>query len=221
VASVAAQRRRRWTGLAPAERQAERRELLLDAAFELVGAEGWAAATVRAVVERAGLNPRYFYESFADLDALLVALYDRVLADLTDFVVAALDTSDMAPAAFARAAVMALITFVDEDRRRGRVLFVEGPVSGPVSLRKTASGRGLIEFIEHYAAQRDQPLAGEPIGQLGAAILVGGFGQVMFEWLEGRLPVTRERLIEDTTELFVAVFDTATAIGGRRSRRAR
>ena len=39
---------------------------------------------MRAVCQGARLNPRYFYESFDDLDALVVAVYDRVVDELAD-----------------------------------------------------------------------------------------------------------------------------------------
>jgi AcrR family transcriptional regulator len=69
----------RWVGLSPDARKAERRTLLLDATFDLLGTEGAEATTVRAVCLKARLNPRYFYESFDDLDTLVVAVYDRVV----------------------------------------------------------------------------------------------------------------------------------------------
>jgi len=48
-----------WAGVPVADRRAERQGLLLDAAFELLGTEGWAGTTVRAVCQTARLNPRY------------------------------------------------------------------------------------------------------------------------------------------------------------------
>src|SRR5690606_34519492 len=82
--------RSRWAGVAPEDRRAERRALLVQAAFELLGTEGWQATTVRAVCQRAALNPRYFYESFHDLDELLVAVYDAVLDELRTAVLTAI-----------------------------------------------------------------------------------------------------------------------------------
>ena len=66
VTGVANHRRPRpgWAGIPAEDRRADRRVRLLDAAFELLGTEGWSATTVRAVCQAAQLNPRYFYESF-------------------------------------------------------------------------------------------------------------------------------------------------------------
>ena len=41
----------------PADRRAERRALLVEAAFDLLGTEGWGGTTVRAVCHAARLNP--------------------------------------------------------------------------------------------------------------------------------------------------------------------
>src|SRR5436853_65468 len=80
------------------------------------------ATTVRAVCARAELNARYFYESFDDIDALLVAVYDHVVEQMrtvTDQVAA---SPDMAPLVVARIGIDAIVRFIDEDRRRARVL---------------------------------------------------------------------------------------------------
>ena len=203
--------------MSAADRQAERRKLLLGAAFDLLGNNGWSATTVRAVVERAALNPRYFYESFADLDELIVAVYDRVVADLGEVVIGALERAGRDSAAQAKAVVQATVDFVDEDRRRGRVLYVEGLGNERLNLRRVEAGRAVVAFIEQYAAEQ-APAAGsdEAIGRVGAAILVGGFSQVLIDWLAGRVPVTKEVLVDDATELFLALGDAAGTIASRR-----
>ena len=75
---------------------------------------------MRAVCQAARLNPRYFYESFADLDALVVAVYDRLIAELRAEVTAAVDAAGADPVAQTRAAVETTVLYVDEDRRRAR-----------------------------------------------------------------------------------------------------
>src|SRR5699024_244921 len=51
---------------------------IIAAGIELFGTVGYRAATVGAVCETAGLNKRYFYESFATLEDLLCEVYRRV-----------------------------------------------------------------------------------------------------------------------------------------------
>src|SRR5262245_38863284 len=125
MTSSRSRRPSRWAGLTPEERRAGRRDLLVDVGFELLGTEGWSGTTVRAVCNAARLNPRYFYESFDDLDELIVAVYDRLVTHLGEEVLAAVAAAGDDARAQTRAAVDRIVTFVDEDRRRARVLYVE------------------------------------------------------------------------------------------------
>lgn len=57
----------------------ERREQLIDVTTELVGEEGFHAASVEAVARRAGISRAVVYQHFGDLPALLEAVVDREL----------------------------------------------------------------------------------------------------------------------------------------------
>jgi hypothetical protein len=46
---------------------------------------------------------------------------------------------------------------------------------------------------------------------------VGGFSEVLVAWLDGRVAVSRQRLIDDLTDLFVGLGDTTAAIVARRA----
>ncbi len=207
--------------MSAADRVSERRALLLDAAFDLLGTAGWSALTVRSVIERARLNPRYFYESFEDLDQLIVAVYDRVVDDLGAVVLAALAQSPDDPAAQLRAVVGATVTFVDEDRRRGRVLYAEGLGNEALNRRRQEAGQSVVAFLERYAAERGDTRATDPIGRVGAAILVGGFSQLLIDWLAGRVKVGRDELIEDASVMFLGLGDAAGTLSRRRMPPAR
>ncbi len=73
---------RPYRGLAPDERRAQRRAALIDAAIETYGERGYRASTVKGVCAAAGLTERYFYESFESSEALLMACYHHVNAQL-------------------------------------------------------------------------------------------------------------------------------------------
>jgi AcrR family transcriptional regulator len=205
-------RKTSWAGVPAEERQARRRTALLDAAFDLLGTEGWDATTVRAVVERARLNPRYFYESFEDIDALVVAVYDRVVEDLGNEVLAALETTTLDPAAQAREVVGRIVEFVDEDRRRGRVLYVEGIGNEALNRRRMEAGQGVVAFFERYAVERHGEAPFGHVDRVAASIVVGGFSQLLIDWLAGRINVTRTQLIDDATMLFLALGDATRRV---------
>jgi AcrR family transcriptional regulator len=206
----------RWNGLSTEERQRERRRMLVDAAYELLATEGMAGTTVRAVCAHARLNPRYFYESFRDLDELLVAVYDEVFRQLQRRSAQAVAAAEDDAAAM-RASVEATVRFIDEDPRRGRILYSEALGNEALNLRRVRTGAALVELVLQDNSRRDVGAQDEQIGRLGAAVLVGGFSELLVAWIGGRIDLTAEQLIDDATEVFLAVWGATRrlhAIGG-------
>jgi AcrR family transcriptional regulator len=62
----------------PDERQKEQMRRLLEAAGLVFAEMGWADATVEAIVNRAGMSRRTFYEHFDDLRECLLILHQKV-----------------------------------------------------------------------------------------------------------------------------------------------
>ncbi|WP_433872716.1 TetR/AcrR family transcriptional regulator [Saccharopolyspora sp. CA-218241] len=208
----------RWAGVPAADRVAARRALLLDAALELLGTEGWSGTSVRAVCQAARLNPRYFYESFADLDDLVVALHDRLIAELHEEVRAAVRAAGADARAALRATVETTVRFVDEDHRRARVLYVEALGNEKLNRRRLETGFSIASIVESDAAGRNRSAASEGgrIGAIMSFMLVGAFSELLVAWLDGVLDVERERLVDDATEIFAAMGDAAARISARR-----
>jgi AcrR family transcriptional regulator len=192
----------------------------MDTAFELLGTEGWSGTSVRAVCQGARLNPRYFYESFDDLDSLVVAVYDRVVDELAAVVLEALASTPLDdPPAQLRATLEATVGFIDDDRRRARVLYVEALGNEALNRRRLDTGHAVVSFVQTFARDRDgPPPEGEHIGALAASILVGGLSELMVAWLEGRVESSRAQLIDDATALFLAVGEAAAQIAAGRQR---
>jgi AcrR family transcriptional regulator len=187
----------------------------MDAAFTLLGTAGWSGTSVRAVCQRAELNPRYFYESFDDLDALVLAVYDRVIEEMTASVLAAIDSSPDAPAEQLRAIVAATVAFMDDDRRRARIVYVEALGNEALNRRRIDTGHEIVAFVQAFGRERrGLPPVDDHLGAVAASILVGGFSEVLVAWLEGRLPLSREQLIDDATALFLALAEATVARRG-------
>jgi AcrR family transcriptional regulator len=179
----------------------------MDAAFTLLGTVGWSGTSVRAVCQRAELNPRYFYESFDDLDALVVAVYDRVIEQMTAAILEASEQAPDAPADQLRAIVAATVAFMDDDRRRARIVYVEALGNEALNRRRIATAHEIVAFVQSFGR------TGKPdhLGAVAAPILVGGFSELLVSWLDGRLPLTREQLVDDATVLFLAVAEAAVS----------
>lgn len=187
------------------ERQRERRQLLIDAAFDLLATEGSTATTVRAVCAAARLNPRYFYENFDELDELVVAVYDTIIDQVRDEVRRAVRAADDDTRSAVRASVEATVRFVDQDRRRGRVLYVEALGNEALNVRRMNTGFDLVDLVQRDTSRRRGGTGPETIERLGAAMLVGGFSEILAAWLDGRIDMAVDELIDTATDLFVAV----------------
>lgn len=215
---MAARTPSRWSGKQPDERRRERRDLLLDTAYELLGTAGAAGTTVRGVCEAARLNPRYFYESFADLDELLVAVYDRAAVEAMTVMQGAQEAASDDPLARSRAVVGALVAHFVDDPRRPRVLYLEGLGNEALARRRMEAMRGLATGLVREAAEQ-QPDDGslDPVVEITATMIVGGFAELMLRWVHGELAVPDDELVEDIAALFVAAGSAAEAIVGART----
>ncbi|WP_024444653.1 TetR/AcrR family transcriptional regulator [Mycolicibacterium iranicum] len=176
----------RWAGVPLTDRRAERRALLIDAAYRLFGDGGEAALSVRSVSRECGLNTRYFYESFSDTDQLLGAVYDRVSAELAEAVEAAMARAEDSLRARTRAGMAAVLHFSSVDPRRGRVLFTDAR-SSPVLIARRAATQDLLREAVLTEGWRLQP-GSDPVAALvGAAMYTGAMAELAQQWLTGSL----------------------------------
>ena len=194
-----------YGGISAEDRRAERRARLVEAGLELVSRDGWTGVTVRGVCGQAGLTERYFYESFRDRDALLLAVFDRVAAEAAAGVIAAVDAAPHDARAKSRAALGAFVEMLTDDPRRARAMLVESMASPALRERRADAVREFAVLM----SERGREFYGADVGseldsELTALALVGGLAELLVAWLDGRVSVSRERLVEHCAALFVA-----------------
>jgi AcrR family transcriptional regulator len=213
----------RWRGVPLDERQAERRRILVDVGFELLGTVGVAGATVRGVCEAAHLNPRYFYESFEDLDALLVAVFDRTAADgLAVILEAAAAAGDEDALVLTRGVIGAFLHHLTDDPRRAQVLYIAGLGNEALNRRRLRAMADMAALFvrgrRDEARRRGGPEdAVDPVHLLAASVIVGGMSELVMTWLDGRTDVGLDQVIDDAAVLFVSLGDAAAAVADARS----
>lgn len=191
---------------APA-RATARRDLLVDAAFDLLGSEGWAAVTVRGVCRAARMHPRYFYQAFSDTEDLLVAVFDRLIADLRQAVDDEVAAAGSSPTVRSQAALGAVARFVTEDRRRARVLYTEALGNDRLNRRRLDAVQQFVGLLV--------PAGDYPAAQIAAHIAVGGFTSALVAWLDGRLDVPLDDLVEHGSTILLAAGKAAGRIASR------
>jgi AcrR family transcriptional regulator len=200
---------RRWGGTTLEDRAAARRAALVEAGVDLLGTEGAAGVTVRAVCRTSKLSERYFYESFPEgRDALLRAVHAQVAGEAREAIVAAVAAHTAAgrgpgDEALAYAAVGAFTAFLHEDPRRGRVLLSE-------SFSDTVLARHDAELVPAFAALLvaqitalpDAPDAAD--AELTAVALLGALRNLYLAWLAGDRALTTARLNAHAARLVIA-----------------
>ncbi|GAA2286574.1 TetR/AcrR family transcriptional regulator [Actinomadura luteofluorescens] len=207
---------RPYRGVPADQRRARRRAALLAAGLELLGTQGWAATTVRKVCAEAGLNDRYFYESFPDRDALLLAIVDEQVAQGTDVILSAARRAPRHPQARTRAVVTAVFDFLTTDPRRAHILTHAFP-SSPLLQRRR------IEIIRTMAAiftvqtheTLDEVLLPDVDVELTGLTLTAGLWELFTTWFRGDLDVDRDHLIDYTVALMLSTIELAAPLHHR------
>lgn len=192
-----------YSGEAGEDRQARRRAQFIEAGLELLGvADGEPSLTVRGVCAQAGLAARYFYESFADRDALAIAVFDHVVSDIAEATLAAVKEA-VQPQEKATAGLRAIVRCITDDPRRGRLLFSPALNSAVLAERRFESTRMFVQLLRAQAREMYGVDEGPQAGLL-ADFLVGGLAQTLSSWLAGTLEVTEDELVERCASVFVA-----------------
>lgn len=193
----------RWAGVPLTDRRIERRALLIGAAFVLFGDGGESAVSVRSVCRQSALNSRYFYESFADTDELLGAVYDQVAADLNAEVEAAITATGGTDIERSRAGIRAVLGFSSADPRRGRVLFTEARANPVLAARREIAQELLRQMV---LSERAQAHPGEkPVATaVAAAMYTGAMAELAQQWLAGNLGDDLDAVVEHTVRLVLA-----------------
>lgn len=198
VAVTSAAPERPYRGVQAADRLAERRERLLVAGLDLLGAPEMTELTVRGVCGRAGVAARYFYESFTDKDELVAAVFDRVVSDLAASTQAAV--AAVAPAEQTRAGMAHLVTAAAEDTRVGRMLFSSQSPNATL-MRKRAESSALFAILSGRHVETALGVASNERITATAHFVVGGVAQTISAWLAGDIQLGTDQLVNQLTAL--------------------
>ncbi|QJE02213.1 TetR/AcrR family transcriptional regulator [Massilia forsythiae] len=171
---------RPYRGVPQDERRAQRRRQLVAAGVAVYGQRGYRHATVKAVCAAAGLTERYFYESFPNSEALLIACFETVTcAVLEEIMAAARDAGGGRPGR-ARAMLQTYFAALQRDPPSARVFLVEiRGVSRAVDRAFDVALRDIGRQVARVIAPPGAPA--DPLLQAG---IVGGVIHIALRWIE-------------------------------------
>lgn len=198
---------RAYRGIAHDERVAQRRAALLETGLDCLDTDGLSGVSVRSICARARLTPRYFYESFANLDELLVAVVDSVAAEVAERTLAAHGSTSGTSAEQLRAAIDAGYRVVAEDRRKANALLVAAAGHGPLRERRQQIVLQYVQLaMATLPALSAMTVADRRAARVTALFLMGGAAELITAVLSGSPRLSRAKVVDRLTAMWAAVL---------------
>ncbi|MFT3858619.1 MAG: TetR/AcrR family transcriptional regulator [Aquabacterium sp.] len=163
---------RRYGGATAEERQQQRRERLLDSAFEVFGRQGYKETTMRMICAQARMTDRYFYEHFESLDDIFLQVRKRLSVELMERLMQVLARPEPDPVLMIRAALANFFEYVKEDPRRARILLLDAMT---FSLTSTAVAQTRLGWYAGMVEQRLKARYPHLPPHLDAKLIASGF----------------------------------------------
>ncbi|WP_280465606.1 hypothetical protein, partial [Nocardia brasiliensis] len=185
---------------------ARRRAPRPHAAQELIGTSGFAKLTVSGLCTQAKLSERYYYESFTDLDTVFSELFERIVDEIGQAVVAAFVTTAADIRAKTRAAIAAAVDLIADSPRKARIVTVEAQLHPALLQRRAEVMRSFAGIMMAVCAAEVGAQIVESAGdqaEFAATHLLGGLWETTNSWLSGTLPISRTDLIDRSTDQFL------------------
>jgi len=209
TATAPVRRERRYAGLSDEQRRADRRRRLIEAGWELFGTIGYAATSIERLCAQAGVTARHFYEEFSGREALLVAVYDEIIALALDAIHAALDSAGPGLATRVRAGVEAYVRAMTGDVRRVRIVYLEAVGVSPAMEEHRYSSVHLFTRITEgevaAAAAARGALAPREYG-LTAIALAGATNGLLLDWARRAPSPPVKPIVDELVRLFVGAM---------------
>ncbi|XID75631.1 TetR/AcrR family transcriptional regulator [Alkanindiges sp. WGS2144] len=184
------------------DRVLERYERLMEAGLQLFATQGYANTTIEALCSEARVTTRNFYQAFSGREALLLAVYNRMIEEFQTGLLAVMQAEHHSMQESLRQAVQALVTHYLTDTRRARIGVLEVVGASPViEHRRREVIHGIAMNIQLFLDMlaRQQQIPKQNYHWLAIAI-VGGINEMMAEWLMNQ-SLSLEQLIDEMMQM--------------------
>lgn len=179
----------------------------------------WRSVTIEQLCKSADLNKRYFYESFADLDAVAAAVVDDIADEVRTSTLAAVTVlAEQSLEQQALVGVTAAVHALVEDPRKARVLL--GGVAASPALhthRRDVMGGLTDVLIGHGRRVHGVELQHDPLAKVTPPFIVGGSADAILAYVNGDVDVTLDELISQLATLWLITGNGAAEVARRRT----
>ena len=197
-------------GLTPEERDAARKRRIMDDGIEIFGTSGYAGSRINDICKLARVTARNFYDHFESREALLIAIYDEIIAEVRDEWVKAMDAAPDDPVAQFRAGITAFAATMASDDRRLRINFVEvvGATTAVEERRRLAIAMFRQMSAERIEALLAKGLIPEGSQRLTYSALVGAIQESLVDWVNRSDRPPLDDVIDELVRIFSVVLLT-------------
>jgi AcrR family transcriptional regulator len=191
-----------WGGRTAAQRHAERRQRLIDAATEIWVEGGWAAVTMRGVCSRTSLNDRYFYEHFTDRDDLLCAIWDGLRDDLLAQLIGVLtEDRQRPPMTTLIKGIELVVQRISDDPGWAQIMCSRHLGSAALERRRTEILHQATNIMVAAAKPHLKSDADESGLRMDMLVGIGGFVELVTAWHSGLIKVTASDVIKHCSRI--------------------
>jgi AcrR family transcriptional regulator len=199
---------RPYGGVPAAERHAQRRERLIEAAYDVFGREGYRNATMRLVCAQARLTERYFYEHFANIDEVFLAVHKKVSAEVGGEIMTRVMTASEEPVEQTRAGLAAFFEFIKADPRRAQILLLDAVTTGLTNPRNLSAKVSQYAELLRVRFKKRYPNLTIPVD---VELVVGGFvGMIIHTasvWTERGFDTPVDTLVDHNVYAWIGLHE--------------
>ena len=182
-----------YRGQSAEERIGERRKRLIEVGIELYGAHGFRATSVKMVCLAAGLTERYFYESFANGEALLCETCSVIMDGMRQRAAEAMERVDDSLSERVRVAAHTYFSALVEHPAAGRIILfeMEGVSATVDAYYAQELAKSTQLFVEWFLSGVKQNGSRNLKTHVLAQGILGALYQIAKEWMRSdfKLPV--------------------------------
>ncbi|MBL1076324.1 TetR/AcrR family transcriptional regulator [Nocardia sp. 2] len=198
---------RSYGGVSAEERRADRRRRLLAAGRAAWADSGPTGVKVRGICALSGLTDRYFYEHFANRDALLLAVADDVRDQLLTAMVQAGLAAEGDAAVKLRAALQSFLDTAQADPQIMRIVTSDTAGIPGLAERRHDVLATIADLVVEHAPAVLAVDDHDPAQLRRAAMFVtGGVNQLIEAWLDGAITMSTADLAAECTRMCLAVI---------------
>lgn len=186
--------------------------------MDVMARNEWRGVTLEKLCVAASLNKRYFYESFADLDALSAAVVDDIAEGVRTAAVAAAGVeAHQSLEVQALASVSAAVRALVDDPRRARVLLGGMAASPELDAHRTTVMHRLTDvLIDHGRTVHGVELEKDPLAKVAPAFIVGGTADAILEFVNGGVGLSLDDFIAQLATLWLITGNGAAQVARAR-----